>query len=81
MGTGIQSIPLSTYWFDYYVVVVVGTSTLGGTWAEGGRVQFFLVVKELGFLNVRSGVALPSAETVPCNDDQHTLPKSNPTFC
>ncbi len=33
-----------------------------------------LVVKELGFLNVRSVVTLPMAQYVPCNEDQHTLP-------
>jgi hypothetical protein len=37
-----------------------------------------LVVKELGFLHVRSVVALPMAETVPWDEDQHPLPKSNP---
>ncbi len=37
-----------------------------------------LVVKELGFLNVRSVEALHVAQTVPCNEDQHTLPQSNP---
>jgi hypothetical protein len=36
-----------------------------------------LVVKELGFLNVRSVEALPMAQTVPCNEDQHPLPKFN----
>ncbi len=38
------------------------------------------VVKELGFPNVRSVVALPSAQTVPSNEHQHQhpLPKSNP---
>jgi hypothetical protein len=35
------------------------------------------LVKELGFLNVRPVVALPMAQTVPCNEDQHPLPKSN----
>jgi hypothetical protein len=46
-------------------------------------VILILVVKELGFLNVRSGVALPMAEYmyyvyyVPCTEDQHPLPKSN----
>ncbi len=33
-----------------------------------------LVVKELGFLNVRSVVALHMAQYVPCNEDQHTPP-------
>ncbi len=37
-----------------------------------------LVVQELGFLNVRSVVALPMAEYVPWDEDQHPLPKSNP---
>ncbi len=37
-----------------------------------------LVVKELGFLNVRSVEALPMAQTVPWDEDQHPLPKHNP---
>jgi hypothetical protein len=36
-----------------------------------------IVVKELGFLNVRSIEALHLAEYVPLNEDQHTLPYLN----
>jgi hypothetical protein len=42
-----------------------------------GWTGVLLVVKELGFLNVRSVVALPMAQTVRWDEDQHTLPKSN----
>ncbi len=37
-----------------------------------------LVVKELGFLNMRSGEALHMAEYVPLDEDQHTLPYFDP---
>ncbi len=50
------------------------------SWWDLGRVcrGAVLVVKELGFLNVRSVVALPmmAQQTVPCNEDQDPLPKS-----
>ncbi len=48
-------------------------------WWDLGRVcsGLVLVVKELGFLNVRSVVALTMAQTVPSNEDHHPLPKPN----
>jgi hypothetical protein len=40
-----------------------------------------LVVKELGFLNVRSVEALDMAQNVPLDGDQHTLPYFDQNVC
>jgi hypothetical protein len=47
----------------------------GWTKAECARCTVvILVVKELGFLNLRSVEALHMAHYVPLDEDQHTLP-------